>query len=102
VIDALLQALALAHAFPLRVSGDDPEVYAGKPAPDIYRLTARRLNVLPAACVAIEDSQPGVRAAKHAGMTCIAVPTRWTMDHDFSDADLILETLRDFPLQTLR
>jgi HAD superfamily hydrolase (TIGR01509 family) len=102
VIAALLQALHVAEAFPLRVSGNDPEVQHGKPAPDIYRLTARRLNVSPATCVAIEDSRPGVQAAKRAGMTCVAVPTRWTTDHDFSDADLILQTLNDFPLQTFR
>jgi HAD superfamily hydrolase (TIGR01509 family) len=97
VIDALLQALRVAEAFPLRVSGNDPEVQHGKPAPDIYRITARRLNVSAAACLAIEDSQPGVQAAKRAGLTCVAVPTRWTIDHDFTEADLVLQTLRDFP-----
>lgn len=53
-------------------SGDD--VAHGKPAPDIYRLAARRLGVDPGACVAVEDSPHGIAAARAAGMACIAVP----------------------------
>jgi HAD superfamily hydrolase (TIGR01509 family) len=98
VIGALLTALGLADVFSLRVSGEDPEVHTGKPAPDIYRCAAARLGVAPAACVAIEDSSPGVLAATGAGMFCIAVPNHWTADQDFSAADIVMESLRYFPL----
>jgi len=45
-----------------------------KPAPDIYLLAAERLQVAPQACLALEDSPTGVRAALAAGMTTIQVP----------------------------
>ncbi|MGW2823077.1 HAD family hydrolase [Streptomyces sp. NPDC001443] len=44
------------------------EVAHGKPAPDLFLHAARQMGVDPAACVVVEDSQPGVRAARAAGM----------------------------------
>jgi beta-phosphoglucomutase-like phosphatase (HAD superfamily) len=51
-------------------------VGAGKPAPDVYLEAARRLDVDPAGCVAIEDSTSGIRSAHAAEMAVIAVPNR--------------------------
>lgn len=45
-----------------------------KPAPDMYLLAAQRLEVPPAECVALEDSEFGVRAAAAAGIRVIQVP----------------------------
>ncbi len=45
-----------------------------KPAPDVYLGTARLLGVLPAQCLAFEDSGSGVRSAHAAGMRTIAIP----------------------------
>ncbi len=59
-------------SFPVRCSGS--EVAKGKPAPDVYLLAAERLGVAPQACIALEDSPNGSRAAVAAGMTCFAVP----------------------------
>jgi beta-phosphoglucomutase-like phosphatase (HAD superfamily) len=42
-----------------------------------------------------------VTAATRAGMTCIAVPNRWTAHQDFGNADMVLESLRYFPLLLL-
>ncbi|MCE7080783.1 HAD family phosphatase [Streptomyces sp. ST2-7A] len=44
------------------------EVARGKPAPDLFLHAARRMGVAPAACVVVEDSHYGVRAARAAGM----------------------------------
>ncbi|MFG2983538.1 HAD family hydrolase [Streptomyces sp. NPDC048258] len=44
------------------------EVSRGKPAPDLFLYAARRMGVDPAACAVVEDSGPGVRAARAAGM----------------------------------
>jgi HAD superfamily hydrolase (TIGR01509 family) len=46
----------------------------GKPAPDPYLTAAARLGIDPAACLALEDSHNGVRAAHAAGMMTIMVP----------------------------
>jgi HAD superfamily hydrolase (TIGR01509 family) len=58
--------------FDTLVTCDD--VARGKPSPDIYLLAAARLGVRPQACVAIEDSNPGIAAAHAAGMIAIMVP----------------------------
>jgi HAD superfamily hydrolase (TIGR01509 family) len=98
IIDALLRAIGLDDVFGVRVSGEDPEVQHSKPAPDVYLVAAARLQIDAYACLAIEDSGPGVAAATGAGMTCIAVPNRWTLHQDFSGAHIVVESLRYFPL----
>jgi HAD superfamily hydrolase (TIGR01509 family) len=57
--------------FDVSVSGD--EVVNSKPAPDGYLAAARLLGVEPTACIAVEDSAPGVQAALAAGMKVVAV-----------------------------
>ncbi|MER6304009.1 HAD family hydrolase [Kitasatospora sp. NPDC001539] len=47
------------------------EVGRGKPAPDLFLHAARTMGVDPAACVVVEDSEPGVRAARAAGMRAL-------------------------------
>ncbi|ANP49151.1 HAD superfamily hydrolase (TIGR01509 family) [Streptomyces griseochromogenes] len=47
------------------------EVARGKPAPDLFLHAARRMGVAPAACVVVEDSRPGVLAARAAGMRAL-------------------------------
>ena len=46
----------------------------GKPHPDPFLLAADRLGVAPIACLALEDSHNGVRAAHAAGMMTVMVP----------------------------
>jgi HAD superfamily hydrolase (TIGR01509 family) len=72
IIDLFLSESGLTELFEAAVSSE--EVARGKPAPDVYLETARRLEVAPAACVAVEDSSNGLRAAAAAGMLVIAVP----------------------------
>ena len=50
------------------------DVARGKPAPDIYLAAAHSLSAAPSACVALEDSFAGVRAAAGAGMPVLMVP----------------------------
>ena len=49
------------------------EVENGKPAPDIFLETARKMGVKPEDCFVFEDSQNGVIAAHKAGMKCIGI-----------------------------
>ncbi len=43
----------------------------GKPAPDLFLLAAESMKARPAECLVIEDSPPGVEAARAAGMTAV-------------------------------
>lgn len=74
VIDLVLELAEIADAFQATISSE--EVGAGKPAPDVYLETAKRLAKEAPACVAIEDSTNGIRSANAAGMAVIAVPNQ--------------------------
>ena len=74
VIDLALDQAGLAGDFRETVSSE--EVERGKPAPDVYLEAARRLEVDPGDCAAIEDSANGIRSANAAEMAVIAVPNR--------------------------
>ncbi len=50
------------------------QVPHGKPAPDIYLYAAAQLGVPPERCMALEDSQNGVRSAVAAGCQTVLVP----------------------------
>ena len=83
----------LSEVFDAMLSGTD----AGrlKPAPDIYLMAARKLNVEPERCAVIEDSEAGVRAGKAAGMTVFAAPNFFTARQRHGDADFVLGGLID-------
>ncbi len=51
------------------------EVRRGKPAPDLFLLAASKLGVEPGDCVVLEDSIPGIEAARAAGAFAVGVPT---------------------------
>ncbi len=72
LIEAVLSAAQLLSAFTATVSSD--EVSRGKPAPDIYLAVAEKLGAPPESCVAVEDSENGLRAALAAGLQVVAVP----------------------------
>jgi HAD superfamily hydrolase (TIGR01509 family) len=93
VIDLVLDLAGIAGEFQATVSSE--EVGGGKPAPDVYLETAKRLGVEPTSCVAIEDSTNGLRSAHTAEMTVIAVPNR-----DFPPEPDALE-LADAELESL-
>lgn len=71
-VERYLDIAGIRDSFDAVVTRDD--VARGKPYPDLYWLAAERLGVSPDACVAIEDSSPGVTAAYAAGTTTIMVP----------------------------
>ncbi len=92
LIDRVLEAGGIAPLFRATVSSE--EVARGKPAPDVYLEAARRLGIEPGACVAVEDSHNGIRAAKAAGMTCIAIPNpAFPPGEAVEEADLVLGSL---------
>jgi len=95
LIEATLAHFELRDLFARVVSAEHDAF--GKPHPEVYLRTAGELGVVPAACVAIEDSLHGVIAAKAARMTCVAVPAADDRaDGRFAIADVLLASLELF------
>ncbi len=97
---AILGYHGLEDRFDHVIGGD--MVARKKPDPEIYQMVVGFLGLPPSACVAFEDSQSGVAAAKGAGLLTVAVPHAMSADHDFSAADLLLNTLSEFDEEALQ
>lgn len=84
----------LVNRFTLIVTGD--EVTQGKPAPEIFLLTATRLQLTPRGCLVLEDADVGVQAAHAAGMPVIMVPDlRWPSAQVAAKATRICSSLHE-------
>jgi HAD superfamily hydrolase (TIGR01509 family) len=92
VIEKMAKRFGIKIFFDLFVSGE--EVENGKPAPDIYLMTAKLLKVLPKDCIVLEDAPHGATAGKKAGMKVIAVYNKVFYEpRDFMEvADLIVDS----------
>jgi HAD superfamily hydrolase (TIGR01509 family) len=99
VIEIILSKLGVIQKFSLIVSGE--EVKSGKPSPDIFIETARKLKLSPLTCLVIEDSENGVKAAKAAGMYCIGLQNPNSGNQDLSDADKIVDCFDQIKLTEL-
>jgi beta-phosphoglucomutase len=95
VIMNLLQIKGLADCFDTVLTVE--AVSRSKPDPEIFLKTARALKVAPVRCVVFEDSIFGVKAAKAAGMACIATTTGVYNEAELAaeKPDLTVKTLTD-------
>ena len=101
LVEPLVKNLGIAGFFSCLATGD--QVKKAKPHPDVFLLAASRLAVSPAACVAIEDSPNGLKAARGAGMKTIGYapghqmlePAHRLIDHfDAITIDLLRDLFR--------
>jgi HAD superfamily hydrolase (TIGR01509 family) len=91
-VDALLaRDPALRDAFDIIAAGD--VVPRKKPAPDIYVYALERLGVSVGQCIAIEDAEIGLRAARAAGITTLVTVSEYTRGQDFTGAAAVLRDL---------
>lgn len=86
-LDIALDTLRIRPYFDVLQTADAVE--RGKPDPEIYLLTCRRLRLPPGECIVLEDARNGVLAGKAAGCRVIAVPNDYTRGQDFSAADWV-------------
>jgi HAD superfamily hydrolase (TIGR01509 family) len=101
-IEALLTATlspSWREVFPVVAAGDS--VANKKPAPDVYQLALRDLDLPAEACVAVEDSRNGVLSARAAGLRVIAVRSDNCRDDDLSGADVVLPDCRGLTVELL-
>lgn len=85
-IRIILEKSGLKKYFQYAVSSS--EIGKSKPEPDVFLHAAKLLGVQPRNCVVIEDSKNGIKAAKAAGMFCIAYSGADSANQDQSEANL--------------
>jgi HAD superfamily hydrolase (TIGR01509 family) len=94
-----LERLGLRELFDGLVTRED--VPQTKPHPDLYLAALRLLKATGDQAMAFEDSPSGVRAAKAAGIFCVAVPSELTRAMPLDGADLRIDSLAEKPLGDL-
>lgn len=105
-IHAILKNEKMTRYFPV-VTGKN-HVKKTKPDPAVFRLALEKLGREARECVVLEDAEKGMIAARALGIPVIIIKSKQTKEFDFTDADLVLDSLgemRDmlkvlFPLTT--
>ncbi|KAK9765723.1 DL-glycerol-3-phosphatase [Basidiobolus ranarum] len=83
------------------LTGGD-QVVRGKPDPEGYLMTAKKLGMAPEDCIVFEDSPAGVRAARAAGMNCVACSTTHSVEQlKDANANCVVEYLTDVDVKSL-
>jgi beta-phosphoglucomutase len=80
VMDQVLEKTGLTDYFEFKLSADDCERH--KPNPDPYLKLMEKMDLQPDACLIIEDSENGLRAARASGARVVAVQSMNDFDHD--------------------
>ena len=81
---------------------DASTAHLKKPHPMVYLQTLQRLRLPAEDCVAFEDSQNGLIAARAAGLVTVITRNSFTMDHDFHGARAVLDNLAGTDLAAVR
>ena len=98
-IEAVVEKIGIKQYFKILISGE--EIERSKPEPDIFFKAASSLNVTPAECLVVEDSKSGTIAARKAGMKCIGYQNINSGNQDLTDADLIVNDIREIDIKKI-
>jgi len=101
-INLALDHLKISKYFDNNIFSGHDSVARDKPSPDIYLLVSEKIDSKPELCIVVEDTLTGILSAKAAGMYCIAVPNEFTKYQDFSKADLVLNSLKEVNIESLK
>jgi len=89
----ILEKTGIADYFEFFIVNED--VQNEKPHPKPYLKAIEISGCNPDDCIAVEDTERGLIAAKKAGIKCYAIPTALSKSHDFSDADGVLSSISE-------
>jgi beta-phosphoglucomutase len=99
-VELVLTKTGLAQRFKAIVTAED--VTQGKPSPDGYLLAAQQLGVPPQNCLAIEDTFPGLLAAKAAGMPAIGIAHTYPFHMIQRRANWAVDCFADLEIQRIQ
>ena len=95
-MNAVLDNFGIREYFTSILSGG--ELPESKPHPAIYLISAQRLGMKPEDCMVIEDTTNGIRAAKAAGMYCVAYRNPNSGEQDLSLADVVVDSFSEIKI----
>lgn len=84
----------------LRGATNAMDVTRGKPDPQVFLLTAGKMDIAPARCAVVEDAVHGITAARRAGMKAVAL-TGTASREALGQADLVVDSLRELSARRL-
>ncbi len=95
VVEKMLEVTSIKRYFQVIITAE--EINKPKPDPEIFLKCASELTIEPRCCAVLEDSVFGVRAAKAAGMACIAISTGAYSNRelDKAGADMVVSSLTE-------
>lgn len=99
-VEPHLQRLGLLDRFAFLACREDAP--SPKPEPDLYKLVLQNFGLRAHEAIAFEDSHTGSVAAKRAGLHTVAAPGPSTAHHDFAHVDLLVKSLAEVTLASLR
>ena len=99
-IEIVMDRFDMRQYFDILVSAEEINA-PGKPAPDIYLITADKLGVKPENCIVFEDSTHGATAANKAGMFCIGLRNGFNKKQDLSMANIEIHGFKDIDYKKL-
>ena len=95
-VDFYIDVFNLAKWFDLDKIVYSDGTIPGKPAPDIYEIAAKKINVAPEDCIVFEDAISGIKAATSAGVKrIIAVASKEPVDF-YKSIDCVTNVITDF------
>lgn len=92
-INRIFSRFNLDPYFVAKLSG--AELKASKPHPEIFIKATEATGLLKENCFVIEDSTNGIKAAKSAGLFCVAFDSPNSKNQDYSEADLTIQSFED-------
>lgn len=98
-VEGYLEQFGIRKHFSAVCTADDASKV--KPDPELFLLAARKISVHPNEAIVFEDSPNGIKAAKAAGMVCIAIPNEFTRTLDLSDADKIVNSFEELEINDI-
>lgn len=98
-VELAIERLAVRAQLTAWVTGHD--VARGKPDPEVFLKAADRMALTPGRCIVIEDSPPGIEAARRAGMACVGVVSTGHTPADAVGATLAVKSLRELNPESL-
>ena len=99
-INLVLDKFAIRDYFEVIVSGDDVQI--GKPNPEVFLTTAKKLDLNPGECLVLEDAKNGIEAAKKAGCKCIAIRNDHIPPQDLNEAGMVVDSLEEINKELIK